>query len=52
MIYHKIAERFYGKLRLTARDRVEMPEDMAFQERADLPSEYWDLVHHGIGTYF
>jgi len=28
-----------------------MPKDMAFQERADLPSEYWDLLHHGIGTY-
>jgi hypothetical protein len=25
---------------------------LSFQERADLPSEYWDLVHHGIGTYF
>jgi hypothetical protein len=33
-------------------DRVEIPEDMALQERADPPSENWDLMHHGIGTYF
>jgi hypothetical protein len=25
---------------------------LSFQERAELPSEYWDLVHHGIGTHF
>ena len=35
----------------TAKDPVEMPEDMAFQEEADPPSENWDLGHPGIGTF-
>jgi hypothetical protein len=30
---------------------VEMPEDMAFHEKADSPSEKKAQIYHRIGTY-